>query len=105
MRWRFFVDYPGFIFGLACTSVGRQRVFLRADDQQPQHDGEFGQERWLKRAEQDVVIRGREETGHGQRDPSRCRRAAASTRASVAGTASTRLTSQRGEAKVPRTSR
>jgi len=33
---------------LACTCVGRQRVFLRTDDQQPQHDGEFGEERWLK---------------------------------------------------------
>jgi len=60
---------PKDLFGLACTYVGCQRVFLRADDQQPQHDGELGQERWLKRAEQDVVIRGREEAGHGQHDP------------------------------------
>jgi hypothetical protein len=43
---------------LASGRVGRRRVFFCADDQQPQHDGEFGQERWLKRAEQDVVIRG-----------------------------------------------
>src|ERR1017187_72523 len=57
------------LFGQACTCVGRQRVFLRTDDQQPKHDGEFGQERWLKRAKQDVVIHGREEAGHGKHNP------------------------------------